>query len=389
MSERSDVRFRRIATAGVFFQGGAAAVDTGTIVASLVHQLTASPLAVGAAAAIARYGWLFPQLFVAYAAQRRARRLPYYMIGAFGRVACLVAIVALLIAMPRAALTATVAGFFLLWTLYAFIGGIVAVPYNDIVARAVPSARRSRLLAWRFFGGGLLALAVAAAADRLLGAFAFPADHALVLLLGAILLLVSALFFVSAREPEAPPPGAPRSGFGAFVSEGFATFRRDSRFRLFIHARWLDGVVAMAAPFYVVQASASGIAVRDVALLLAAQTAGALASNPLWGWWGDMRGKRELLEVAALAAAAPPLLAFGWIALGSPQRETSLALFCIVFAFLGAAGNGGLRRRYGACSTSSRGRRSSSSTRPKRSPAGATASCGWRRTISTAEGCAS
>jgi len=27
-----------------------------------------------------------------------------------------------------------VAGFFVLWTLYAFVGGIVAVPYNDIVA---------------------------------------------------------------------------------------------------------------------------------------------------------------------------------------------------------------------------------------------------------------
>lgn len=73
----SGQRFRRIAAAGIFFQGGAAAIDTGTIVAALVHVLTGSAIAVGAAAAIARYGWLFPQLFVAYHARNRRRRMPF------------------------------------------------------------------------------------------------------------------------------------------------------------------------------------------------------------------------------------------------------------------------------------------------------------------------
>lgn len=53
--------FRRIAAAGVFFQGGAAAIDNTTVVAALVHQLTGSVVAVGAAATIARAGWLVPQ----------------------------------------------------------------------------------------------------------------------------------------------------------------------------------------------------------------------------------------------------------------------------------------------------------------------------------------
>lgn len=97
----SGMRFRRIAAAGIFFHGGTAAVNTGTIGAALVNALTGSAFAVGAAAAIARYGWLFPQLFVAYDAQRRRRRLPYYSVGAFGWVACLAAICVLLFAVPR------------------------------------------------------------------------------------------------------------------------------------------------------------------------------------------------------------------------------------------------------------------------------------------------
>lgn len=333
-------RFWHISVAGIFFQGGAAAVDTGTIVAALVHGLTGSAVAVGAAAAISRYGWLFPQIFVAYFAQNRHRRLPFYMAGAFGRVACLsaAAIVVALSGPPAGAFA--VGGFFALWTAYAFVGGIVAVPYNDIVARAVPSGARSRLLAVRFFGGGLLALAVAFAAHHLLDVQPFPIGHAAVLALGAGLLLVSALSFVSAGEPEAPPP-SPAVGFVTFLEAGVGVFRGDNRFRLFVYSRWLEGMAAMALPFYVLQAAASGLGTAEVAVLLGAQTAGALAANPLWGWWGDRIGKRPLLEGAAALAVLAPALTLLWATIAPAAPLAPLAWFAAVFFVLGAVGNGG------------------------------------------------
>ncbi len=333
--------FWRIAAAGVFFQGGAAAVDTSTIVAALVNGLTGSPVAVGAAAAIARYGWLFPQLFVAYFAQKRRRRLPFYMLGAFGRVACLAAVgMAMALSGPLPGVL-IVGAFFVLWTVYAFVGGIVAVPYNDIVARSVASASRSRLLAVRFFGGGLLALAVAVAAHRWLDALPFPRGHAAILFLGAGLLLLSTLAFVSAGEPQAPPPPKAPDGFGRFLRAGVNVFRADRRFRLFVHTRWLDGAVAMALPFYVVQATRHGIGTADVAVLLGAQTAGALLSNPLWGWWGDRLGKRQLLQGVAGLAVLAPLLTLTWIGLGEADPSRALLRFAAVFFLLGAVGNGG------------------------------------------------
>ncbi|MCH8887849.1 MAG: MFS transporter [SAR324 cluster bacterium] len=340
-------RFRRIAAAGIFFQGGAAAIDTGTIVAALVHVLTGSAIAVGAAAAIARYGWLFPQLFVAYHARNRRRRMPYYKVGAFGRVACLIAVCALLVTVPADSPRTVVIGFFVLWTVYAFVGGIVAVPYNDIVARAIPSPLRSRLLATRFFGGGVLALMVAGAAHRALGALVFPLDYALVLLLGAALLLISALCFISAGEPEATPPRERHDGFADFLRGGLRILRENRRFRLFIQARWLDGAVTMAFPFYIVQATAAGAPSSAVALLLGAQTAGALLSNPLWGWLGDRRGKRQLLEAVVVLAALPSLLTLGWIAFGHSGPGAAPVWFAMVFAVLGAAGNGGIIAQLG------------------------------------------
>ncbi len=330
-------RFWRITTAGVLFQGGAAAVDTSTIVAALVHGLTGSTFAVGTAAAITRYGWLFPQVIVGYLAQQRRRRLPFYKLGAFGRVACLIGVAGLVATAGDRPGSAAIAAFFVLWTVYAFVSGIVAVPYNDIVARSITSERRSRMLAIRFFGGGLLALGVAAIADRLLDSFSLPAGYAAVLIVGALLLLASALSFVSAGEPEAPPPPEHGHGFGQFLRAGMEVFRADRRFRLFLYAQWLGGAVTMALPFYILLATAGSGTSSYVALLLGAQTAGALISNPLWGWWGDARGKRSLLEGAAAIGALAPLLTLAWIATG--RATPVLPVFTIIFVLLGAAGN--------------------------------------------------
>jgi MFS family permease len=336
----SNRRFWRISTAGVCFQGGAAAVDSSTVIAALVHGLTGSAIAVGAASAILRYGWLFPQLFVAYFAQRSERRMPFYMLGAFGRATCLVALAGLLAVaggLPRALVVAL---FFGLWTGYAFVSGIVAVPYNDIVARSVPSTRRSRLLAIRFFGGGLLALGVAAAAHLFLNAMTFPMSYAALVAIGAVLLFVSSVSFVSAGEPSAPPQEVPADGFTGFLRQGVAVFREDRRFRLFVYGQWLGGAVMVALPFYILQAKALRGHALEVGVLLGAQTAGALLSNALWGWWGDHFGKRSLLEGVALLRTVPPLLTLVWIPVAASGDVSALAGFAVVFFLLGAFGNG-------------------------------------------------
>ena len=335
----SSGRFWRIASAGVLFQGGAAAVDTSTIVAALVHGLTGSMFAVGAAAAIARTGWLVPQIIVGYLAQHRRRRLGFYVVGAFGRVACLTGVAVLVAGAGARPGHAAIAAFFGLWTVYAFVSGIVAVPYNDIVARSIPSGRRSHMLAIRFFGGGVLALIVAALAAQLIDGLPFPRGHAGVVAVAALLLLGSALCFVSAGEPNAVLSAEADDGFGAYLRAGINIFGSDRRFRLFVYTQWLGGAVAMALPFYILQSGVAADGASNVALLLGAQTAGALLANPLWGWWGDVRGKRSLLLTVAITGMLAPLLTLAWLASG--RTESALAWFSLVFALLGAVGSGG------------------------------------------------
>ena len=333
-------RFLHIGTAGITFQGGSAAVDSSTIMATLAYQLTGSAVAVGAVTTILRVGWLAPQLFVAYLAQRRGASLPYFMVGAFGRATCLALLASLLAIAPHIPSSVLITGFFVTWTGYAFVSGLVAGPYNDIVARSVPSQRRSRLLAIRFLGGGLLGLAVAAVAGRLATHLAFPASYAAIVGLAAALMYISSVLFVWPGEPaESSAPKAP-TGFLAYLREGVTAFNHDRRFRRFVFSQWSGAFALMALPFYVVVAAELGFDIAHVALLLGAQTAGGLVANPLWGWWGDNRGKRSLLESIALLRILPPVGVVCLMVWPPGEQLEFLMAFVVLFFVLGALTNG-------------------------------------------------
>ncbi|MEQ9191130.1 MAG: MFS transporter [Alphaproteobacteria bacterium] len=331
--------FIRIAGAGTTFQAGSAAIDSATIMSALVLQLTGSVIAVGAVPAILRFGWLFPQFFVGYFASRSASSMRYYVVGAFGRaavIAALAVVLAIGATWPALFLSVAVLG---LWTLYAFVSGIVAVPYNDIVARAIPSDLRSRLLATRFLGGGILALFVAAAANSLIEQFSFPQSFAAVFALSAALMIVSSAIFVSIPEPVRPVAGRKSDqSFGQYFTKGINTYRSHATFRRFVHAQWCGGVVLMAMPFYVVQANQSGLNLDRIALLLGAQALGALLSNPLWGWWGDRIGKRSLMRAVTTGRMVPPALVL-LTSIGGFEFGL-LPVYAVVFFVLGALSNG-------------------------------------------------
>lgn len=334
-------RFWHVAGAGTAFQAGSAAVDSATVKSALVFQLTGSPVAVGAVSTILRLGWLLPQLFVGYLAGRSGSSMPFYVLGAFGRTMAIAALAGILWAgagagWSSAALGAVTLG---LWAVYACLSGIVGVPYNDIVARSVASGQRSRLLAVRFFGGGLVALLVAAVADRLLRMLEFPVSYAAVLGIAAVLMLVSSIVFTAMGEPERSTPPTAAASFTAYLKEGVTTFRSDAVFRRFVFAQWCGGAVLAAAPFFVVAADALGMSLQNVALLLGAQTAGALLSNPLWGWWGDRMGKLSLMRVVAAGRIAPPVALLTLLMIPLPH-VLLMPVLLAVFLLLGALANG-------------------------------------------------
>ena len=334
-------RFWHVAGAGTAFQAGSSAVDSATIMSALVFQLTGSAIAVGAVSTILRLGWLLPQLFVGYFAGRGVSSMPFYAVGAFGRTAAIAKLALVLWIGATAGWSyGAIGGATLgLWVFYSFLSGIVGVPYNDIVARSVPSELRSRMLSIRFFGGGLIAIGVAVLADSLVRSLDFPISYAAVLGIAALLMLLSSIIFTAMGEPEhIGSPKAPAS-FLAYLREGFAVFQNDPQFRRFVFAQWCGGAVLVAAPFYIIAAETLGVGLENVALLLGVQTAGALVANPLWGWWGDKRGKLSLMRGIAIARLSPPLITVVLLLIPVPPTAI-MTILLVVFFILGALANG-------------------------------------------------
>ncbi len=334
-------RFWHVAGAGTAFQAGSAAVDSATVMSALVFQLTGSAIAVGAVPTILRLGWLLPQIFVGYLAGCAVSSMPFYILGAFGRSAA-IAFLAIVLWIGSAAgwSNATIGAATLgIWVLYAFLSGVVGVPYNDIVARSVPSELRSRLLSVRFLGGGIAALLVAVLADRLMRSLDFPVSYAAILGIAAVLMMLSSIVFVVMGEPEKTAPLKAAENFKAYLSDGVAVFRGDTVFRHFLFAQWCGSAVLIAAPFFIVAAAALGMSLENVALLLVAQTAGTLASNPLWGWWGDRLGKMSLMRSIAVARAAPPTVILSVLFI-PVSHDWLMAILLVVFFVIGALASG-------------------------------------------------
>ncbi len=331
---------------GALFELGASFADSGTIVPAFLGRLGAGAPAVGAAATIARFGWLFPQLFAANYAQGVRHRKPIYLVGGGGRAVSLGLLALVLFTWPApphdaAAPRALLVTFFGLWTVFSFVAGLAGVPYNDVIARTIPSDWRSRLLAVRLFVGGVLAAGAGLLVRAILGeaAGASLQPYALIFAAGAIVLAFSTACFARIEEPAAPL-GHSRLAFAAFLRDGLGVVRADRRFRLFLYVQWLSNVTRMSAPFYLLQArQVSGIPELEVGTFLAAQMAGTVVLNPLWGWWGDRRGKLSLLKVLTGITAVSPLLALG-LSLGPVPATLALAGYVLVFFFVGAAMTG-------------------------------------------------
>ncbi len=78
--------------------------------------------------------------------------------------------------------------------------------------------------------------------------------------------------------------------------------------------------------------------VTDVALLLAAQTAGGLVSNPA-GRWGDRVSKRNLLEAAAVLAVVPPILGLDFLTIAGAMAWIA-PWFAVIFFIMGPVTSG-------------------------------------------------
>ena len=335
-----DPHYRRNFTAGlvhgVFFQAAAAFGSIYTVLPSFVALLTASPLAVGLMAAIQDAGEIVPQLFTAYWVEPRPRKKPILVGVVLIRLISWMLLAWLTFQLGASRPEIVLAVLLIFFSLFSIAGGVGAVVYADIFAKAIPAARRGRFTGWKQLLGYAAAIGAGYVVKLILddsSGLPFPTNYALIFAFSALLFSV-ALFGVSLIKEPVQPVRRNAASFPDLLRRSLVIVRANANFRTLVGVRALTMAGLALAPFYVVYAQRNlGMDPGMIGIYLSAQMAGAAASNLLWGWLGDRYGNKPVVVGTALAGGLASLLAQLTPA-GAPQ------LFTLVFVLLGAAMSG-------------------------------------------------
>lgn len=322
---------------------GSALVSTATVLPLYLRHLTDSPFIIALVPSIQFIGWRLPQMFMGNVVQRLPRKKPFVIwVSLNERVPFLLLGLFILLA-PEAGAGIALPVALLLLTWQAFGGGIIANPWQEMIAKVCLPTH------WGlFFGvanafGALLAVGGAVLSRHLLAAFAYPRGFAYSYILAFAFMMLSWAslhFFV---EPARPPSG-PATTLGQYLKRLPVIMREDTNFRNYIAVRSLGVFGGMGSAFLAVHAAERfGLGDEAAATFTAVIMVSMAVCTPLAGRLGDKHSHKTVLTVLfwtqvgsmAVAALAPtPAVFLAAFALRGVSEAAAISSgVAIVFEF--------------------------------------------------------
>ena len=315
-------------------------VDVNLVIPWMLSQLTDSRTIVGLAPTISLVGSALPQLFAARLVQTDPYRKHWVLRFAYLRVLVFLPMVPFLL-WEIGGPTVMLGAFLVCYSLSSLTVAFVALPWSDMMAKVIPHRRLSAFFGLRSFIGGILGLGAAAFVRSYLGAVqTVPfSKFGVILGLGALLLTVGTSCNALIREP--PGPVSPlRPPLRAQLRQAARLSWDDHAFRYYLILRALLIVSSLTVPLYIVEGrSHYGILAESIGTFTMASLIASIGASLGWSFLGDRLRISGLLQVVALLAVIPPLLAL----LMPYLAATPLGAFggwLIVFVVLGAASSG-------------------------------------------------
>ena len=193
--------FANIMDAGFWFFGDSF-VAAYTILPVFMSTLTDSPILIGLIPALEGAGWFIPQLFLAKHLERENRRLPLVLkLGIFDRFPyVLLAIGAFFIL--KVDQKVAIVLFVIVYGIKVFSSGLVALPWQELIATIIPVSHRGRYWGSALILGKSMGMIGAVIAGLILANIAYPLNYAFMFLIGFICASISYFFLSLNIEPE-------------------------------------------------------------------------------------------------------------------------------------------------------------------------------------------
>jgi MFS family permease len=279
---------------------GASFISVAAVLPVYARHITDSAIVIGLIPALTDFGFYIPQLFLAPTVERRPRKFPLVLIlGFVERLPYLF--------LPFAALwlddlnqKMAVLLFILLMAWKSIGSGIVAIPWQEMIAKIIPVTHRGRYFGLSHLVGQFMGVGGAALAALVLAVFPYPQNFAISFGLGNIGIWLSYLFLSFTIEPSRPVPPIQHEQ-GKYHLRLKQILNTDTNYRTYLVSRWLSYLGTMAFGFVAVFGveqfflpdSMAGI---YTSILFATGVAGYF----VWGPLGDHLGHKHVMELTIL-----------------------------------------------------------------------------------------
>jgi len=305
-----------------------------TILPVYASRLTDSPLVIGMIPALVEAGWFLPQLFLVPWIERLPRLLPKIAVLTFFERIPFLGFVALAFWQNEIAPAIAVTLLITLVAVRALGNGIMALPYQEMIASVIPVTHRGRFFGVSHLIGGGVGVIGSAVAAYLLNRLTYPNNYAAIFMTGTVFIWVSFFFLIMTREPPRVVTMRPRESIKEITQRLRRLVSSNRNFCWFLFNRGLSFMGNMAMGFLAVYGLQRFHLPDSQA---AVYTAAMLASNTIgYGVWGniaDQWGYKRLAEISGLL----------WIAaLAIALLAPSSIYFYLVFILFGLSNGSGI-----------------------------------------------
>jgi MFS family permease len=290
--------FANIMDAGFWFFGDSF-VAAYTILPVFMSTLTDSPILIGLIPALEGAGWFLPQLFLAKHLEGKNRRLPLVLkLGIFDRLPYLLLAIGAFFILKVDQKVAIVL-FLVVYGIKVFSSGLVALPWQELIATVIPVSHRGRYWGFALILGKLMGMIGAIIAGMILANIAYPLNYTFMFLIGFICAAISYFFLSLNIEPEIERQ-TPAKNVNLWMRIK-AILDADKNFVTFLVNRGFVFLSFMGLGFVTVYGiQIFNLPISYSAIFTAVMLISEIVGYGIWGTIGDKDGYKRVIEFSNL-----------------------------------------------------------------------------------------
>ena len=309
-------------------------VSVTAILPVFASTMTDSAVVIGLVTALVNAGWFIPQFFLAEYVRNLKRKLP------FTKSLALVERIPYLILPLTALLLHWISGDIAIWIFMfviawrGFASGMVALPWQEVIATVIPSPVRSRFFGVSRMLGMIGAVLGSIISGIILSKLTYPDNYALSFLIGAGFVWVSYIFFSRTIEPvntsstvevDSDKPLIDLAGYRQIL-------KSDKNFNKYIISRIFFQIGSMATGFLAVYGIHHfSLSDEYAAIFSGLLFASSILGNIFWSILGDRVGPRKILLISSILQVFVLVLSL---------LSINVWIYYLVFLFYGFAQSG-------------------------------------------------